>query len=203
MKNKKLIRFVQSLILLPITTSGLQVGNLAMPVSTADTTQVREIVFMQRQKEQAASPEAVARKAKADAIDAYFKAHEMPLVGTGEKMVDEADKNDLDWRLIPAISVRESTGGKHDCQKVDNNPFGWGSCKIGFKSVDVAIETIARNLGGNNPVTARHYDNKTTLQILNAYNPPSIVPKYAPQVLAIMKSIGAEDLGTPMDMVPA
>ena len=61
--------------------------------------------------------------------------------------------------------------------------------------MDIAIETVARNLGGNNPKTARHYDNKTTLQILNAYNPPSIVPKYAAQVLAIMKVIGAEDLG--------
>jgi hypothetical protein len=134
------------------------------------------------------------QKAKADAIDTYFKAHDMPLLGTGMKMVQEAEKNDLDWRLLPAVAVRESTGGKFDCQKVENNPFGWGSCKIGFDSLDKAIETVARNLGGNNPSTAKHYDDKTTKQILQAYNPPSVVPRYAEQVMSIMNAIGDENL---------
>lgn len=129
------------------------------------------------------------------AIDAYFKAHDMPLEGMGRKMAEEANKNGLDWRLVPAIAVRESTGGKDDCNKVKFNPFGWGSCKIGFKSTEEAIETIARNLGGNNPNTARHYDNKSTLEILRAYNPPSIVPRYAQQVMSIMNTIGDIDLG--------
>lgn len=133
-------------------------------------------------------------KLEADAIDAYFAEHDMPLEGTGLKMAEVADTNDIDWRLLPAIAVRESTGGKFDCKKAANNPFGWGSCKISFKSLDVAIETIAKNLGGNNPSTAKHYDNKTTKQILNAYNPPSIVPRYTEQVMAIMKNIGNEDM---------
>ena len=138
-----------------------------------------------------AAEEAEIRKAKADAIDAYFKARKMPLAGQGMKMVIEAEKNDLDWRLIAAIAVRESTGGKFECKKVENNPFGWGSCKIGFKSYDHAIETVARNLGGNNPKTAHHYDDKTTMQILRAYNPPSIVLRYAEQVIGIMEAIGS------------
>jgi hypothetical protein len=111
-------------------------------------------------------------------------------------MVQAAEDNDLDWRLIPAIAVRESTGGKNDCDHVRNNPFGWGSCKIGFYSIDQAIDTIAANLGGNNPNTARHYDNKTTKQILHAYNPPSIVPRYAEQVMSIMSDIGAPEMAT-------
>lgn len=138
---------------------------------------------------------------KAQSIDAYFETHDMPLEGTGMKMVLEAEKNGLDWRLLPAIAVRESTGGKHDCTSVKNNPFGWGSCKIGFKSVDEAIETLAKNLGGNNPGTAFHYDNKTTTQILHAYNPPSIIPRYAEQVVAIMSAIGDEDLATTATIV--
>lgn len=140
--------------------------------------------------------EAKILQAKADAVDAYFKDHGMPLVGTGMKMVTEAEKNNLDWRLLAAISVRESTGGKNDCIKVPNNAFGWGSCKIGFKSNEAAIETVARNLGGNNPKTANHYDNKTTIQILRTYNPPSIVPRYAEQVISIMDKIGDEKLGS-------
>jgi hypothetical protein len=138
-------------------------------------------------------------KLEADAIDAYFAAHDMPLKGTGLKMAQEAEANDIDWRLLPAISVRESTGGKFDCKKAENNPFGWGSCKIGFKSLDKAIETVAMNLGGNNPKTASYYDNKTTKQILNSYNPPSIVPRYTQQVIAIMNNIGNEDMAiTPL-----
>ena len=137
----------------------------------------------------------LARQAKAEAINAYFKEHDMPLFGTGMKMVEEAEKNDLDWRLLPAIAVRESTGGKFDCIKVLYNAFGWGSCKIGFESNEKAIETVARNLGGNNPNTERHYANKNLKEILRAYNPPSIVPRYAEQVISIMNAIGDENLG--------
>src|SRR6185436_16878132 len=126
------------------------------------------------------------RSERAAAIDAYFKARNMPLDGTGMTMVLAAEKNDLDWRLLPAIAVRESTGGRHECQRVANNAFGWGSCKIGFKSNEQAIETVARNLGGNNPNTEHHYAGKNTKEILQKYNPPSIVPKYAQQVMSIM-----------------
>ena len=141
-----------------------------------------------------ANTQAETLKIRAEAIDAYFSSRNMPLEGMGVKMVIEADKNNLDWRLLPAIAVRESTGGKNDCNKVTHNFFGWGSCKIGFKSDQDAVETVAKNLGGNNPNTARHYADKTIKQILRAYNPPSVVPNYAKQVISIMNAIGPEDL---------
>jgi len=134
------------------------------------------------------------KKAKAEAIDAYFAERKMPLAGTGLTMVEEAEKNGLDWRLLAAIAVRESTGGRNACKRVANNPFGWGSCKIGFESNEKAIETVAKNLGGNNPNTAYHYDDKETKEILQAYNPPSIVPRYAEQVMAIMDVIGEPEM---------
>jgi hypothetical protein len=183
MKKNNLIRFAQSLVFLPVMTMSLTVPNIHSNMGIA------QIVLSQKvNKEEDAHAQIL--KAKADAIDGYFAEHDMPLEGTGMKMVEEAEKNDLDWRLLPAIAVRESTGGKNDCNKVKNNAFGWGSCKIGFKSTDTAIETVARNLGGNNPNTSHHYDNKTTKQILRAYNPPSIVPRYAEQVISIMDAIG-------------
>ena len=135
-------------------------------------------------------------KLQAEAIDEYFKERDMPLYGNGMKMAEEAEKNGLDWRLLPAISIRESTGGKNDCDNVEHNFFGWGSCKIGFDSDDEAIEVIAMNLGGNNPNTEHHYSGKTTKEILQKYNPVSIVPRYAQQVMSIMDDIGEEDLGT-------
>ena len=88
----------------------------------------------------------------------------------------------------------ETTGGRHLCKnpKAGNNPFGWGSCKIGFKSFDEAIEKIALNLGGNNPKTAHHYDGKTTLEIINKYNPSSIVPDYSKKIFKVMNTLGDE-----------
>lgn len=132
-------------------------------------------------------------KEEANHIDAYFLDHNMPMAGYGMKMAVEAYKNDIDPYLIPAIAVRESTGGKEACKNATWNPFGWGGCKISFKSYDEAIEVLAKNLGGNNPKTAHHYDNKTTKEILQAYNPPYIVERYAPQVMKIMKYIESHE----------
>lgn len=194
MKNNNLIRFVQSLVFLPVMTISLgNPYNMEIPrnglVQQLNITVNGTLAF-----NQAPLPETESIKAKAEAIDAYFREHDMPLEGTGAKMVEEAVKNELDWRLLPAIAVRESTGGKFACKKVSNSAFGWGSCKINFKSNEEAIEVVAKNLGGNNPKTAKHYDEKTTKEILRAYNPPSVVKKYAEQVISIMDEIGNEDV---------
>lgn len=206
MKKNNVIRFVQSLVLLPVITMSLPVNS----IGNIHSGEISPSVLVAQMNTQAfgtltlnkvALLEAEILKHKADAIDTYFRDRGMPLAGTGLKMVQEAEKNGLDWRLVAAIAVRESTGGKNECQKVEHNAFGWGSCKIGFKSDEEAIETVARNLGGNNPNTARHYDDKTTMQILRAYNPPSIVPKYAEQVIKIMDTIGSTDLGNVANQV--
>ena len=133
-----------------------------------------------------------ARQAKADAIDDYFASKKAPLEGYGMKFVTEAEKNNLDWRLLPAIAMRETTGGKFACKNPNApyNNFGWHSCKKGFDSVDESIEYISMTLGGNN-ANARHYkQGMTSEQILKKYNPDSIVPGYSKQVIKIMESIG-------------
>lgn len=114
-------------------------------------------------------------------IDEYFKSKNMPLAGYGKKFVDEADKNNIDWRLLPAISVKESSGGKHMCK---NNPFGWASCRTTFASIDEAIETVARNLGGNNPKTAPYYSGDTRSKLY--YYNGTVEPLYPDRVITIM-----------------
>jgi len=205
MENKKLIRFVQSLMLLPIMTMSMPLGNI-VPKSDMPIVLTEKTVLSQKenigtfnllafnQGVDGRSEEIL--KMKGDAIDDFFREHDMPLEGKGIKLAEEAEKNDLDWRLLAAISVRESTGGKFACKRVKNNPFGWGSCKIGFNSMDEAIETVGRNLGGNNPNTAHHYADKGTFEILQKYNPPSIVKYYAEQVIAIMDEIGEKEITT-------
>lgn len=123
---------------------------------------------------------------RAAIVDEYFVTHKMPLAGYGEKLVMAADKNDLDWRLLPAIAIRESSGGLHACGA---NPFGWNSCNSTFASVDDAIEAVAANLGGNVTSTSEYYKGKSTIAILHAYNPESIVSGYASSVIEIMGDI--------------
>lgn len=205
-RNNNLIKFLQSFIILPVIAVSVPTIGLLGVVNT-DINASSQVALSPQQSIEANSLLAYnqAKKEKneilkkeAEAIDAYFKKYHMPLKGTGMKFAQEADKNDLDWRLLPAIAVIETTGGKNLCEGLDEennkNPFGWGSCRIGFNSFDQAIEVIAMNLSGNNPKTAHHYDGKTTKQILEKYNPPSIKPGYASKVMRVMDDIGDEDI---------
>ena len=130
---------------------------------------------------------------KVKAIDTFLTSRGSVLAGYGAKFVEEAEKNDIDWRLLVSIAGRETTFGRNMCKnpKAPNNPFGWGSCKIGFKSIDESIEKVSASLGGNREGTAHHYSGKTTLQILRKYN--SVIPNYPKEVERIMKLIDAKD----------
>lgn len=176
-------RIFYSIIMLPMMSAGLSIDHLDMvnvlPVpteGTAVTTSVSEDAIIEQ-----------IRKERAQAIDDYFEKRNLPLAGHGMKMVLEAEKNELDWRLIPAIGMRESTGGKFDCTSVTYSPFGFGSCRMNFDSYDHAIEVVARNLGGNNPRTAGSYKNKTFAQKLKSYN--SVIPNYTKEIVSIMNKI--------------
>lgn len=126
------------------------------------------------------------RKERAEAINTYFRERSMPLEGTGMTFVLVAEKYGLDWTLLPAIAIRESSGGKAAC---GNNPFGWGSCKLhNFSSYGEAIEALGKNLGGGNPNTARYYAGKDSKEKLYYYN-GTVVPTYPGEVLAIMDRI--------------
>lgn len=84
------------------------------------------------------------------------------------ELVVAADSNDLPPELIAAIGVIES--GACDPGKTfrDWNCFGWGSRH--FEDVVEAIDTIAWNLGGNNPKTASYYDGKSIKEKMYSYN---------------------------------
>lgn len=188
MNKQKINKFLQSLVTIPMFA-------IVIPFNGVNLVPTSIVSINQNNIADSTSviitPEEQARKDKATAIDAYFTSYNSPLAGYGMKFVTEAEKNDLDWRLLPAIAMRESTGGKEACKRVANSVFGYGSCKIGFKSIDESIEIVARSLGGNNPNTAHHYDGKTTMQILRKYN--SVITNYPKQVARIMKMIDDTD----------
>ncbi len=120
---------------------------------------------------------------RASRLDNYFDKYRMPLAGYGDKFIEVADSCGIDWRLLPAISVQESTGGKY--MRL-NNPFGWASAKIGFKDFEEAIEIVGMNLCGLNEKTASYYKDKTTYQKLWSYN-GTVNHSYPSRVIAIME----------------
>ncbi|MDD5152687.1 MAG: hypothetical protein PHS95_01635 [Candidatus Pacebacteria bacterium] len=183
--KKQIILSVRSLVLIPFltTSSSLAILQNTIVPREEDVTKSNYVAIGPTKPLQEDLS-----KEHADKIDAYYEKRGMPLAGYGEKMVLEAQKNDIDWRLLPAISIKESTGGKFAC---GNNPFGWGSCKIKFDSLNEAIEVVARNVGGNNPKTARYYKDKTTEEKLARYN--SVIPTYTSQIVKFMELIEAGD----------
>lgn len=121
---------------------------------------------------------------KAEMIDAYLSKKRMPLAGYGLELVIAAERNNLDWRLLPAIAIRESSGGRNAC---GSNFFGWASCKRTFKTISEAIRVVAQHLGGNATTTKHFYAEKNTWGKLRSYN--SEIKEYPNQVEAIMQDM--------------
>lgn len=138
---------------------------------------------------------------RAKKIDAFFISRgNAPLAGYGIYFVQAADKYGTDWKLLPAISVIESSAGAEACRFKDgtlkHNAFGYGGCTIVFRSYPEAIDIITKSLAGHDPKTERHYAGKSIDQVINTYNPPSIRSDYHYLVTYIMKKIANTDTVT-------
>jgi hypothetical protein len=190
MNKKNITKFLQSAVAIPlfaiVPITGVATGNINPSV------EISKIVSNVIDSGVVTTPEEQIRIDRAAKIDALLAKYNSPLEGYGMKFVIEAEKNDIDWRLLVAIAGRESTFAKHACKGATNSFLGYGSCKINFKSADEAIERVSASLGGQNENTAHHYANKTTLQILRKYN--SVIPNYPGEVVRIMKMIDPSDL---------
>ncbi len=137
---------------------------------------------------------------RAAKIDAYFAQWDLPLAGHGKGMVAAADKYGIDWRLLPALAMLETTGGKNLCDEGDNfNPFGYGSCTIHFDTFEDAFDAVAKTLSGNSEKTSHLYKGKTVEEILEVYNPPEvkgIMPGYHKKALNVMSKMENMDVKT-------
>ena len=109
---------------------------------------------------------------RAKRIEDFFKDYKSPLSGYGNIFIQVADKYQLDYKLLPAIAMQESNGGKKVI-KNSYNPFGYGiygKLVIKFESWDEAIERVGKAL-------REDYLNqglKTPNQIMAKYTPPSL-----------------------------
>ncbi|MCD8508153.1 MAG: hypothetical protein LRY42_02020 [Candidatus Pacebacteria bacterium] len=125
------------------------------------------------------------QRERAAKIDAYFAQWNLPLAGYGMTFVQAADQYEhIDWRLLAAIGMRESTGCKFAFAQ--NNCFGWGR-RVTFSSKEEAIYRITAHLAGEIPSTAYYYAGKDTQGILRRYN--SVIPTYTKEIFTIMDRI--------------
>ena len=99
----------------------------------------------------------VMAEAKPDArvaqLEAYLASHNSPMTQAAGHFVAEADRLDLDWRLVAAIAGAESTFGKH-VPAGSYNGWGWGiptgaQSGIAFKDWEAGITTVSEGLRKN------------------------------------------------------
>jgi hypothetical protein len=112
-------------------------------------------------------------------LQAFFQSYHCPAPYHVEDYLTEADKNAIDYRLLPAISVRESTCGRHSRL---NNHWGWDSARSGFSSVKAGIRYLARKLA-----FGERYKDQSVESKLKIYNPEL---QYAAEVTRLMDEIG-------------
>lgn len=81
-------------------------------------------------------------------LEEYLKSFDSPLAKSASTFVEEADKYDIDYRLVAAISGVESTFG-HFLPYNSYNAWGWGiygDNMIYFSSFEEGIEIISKSL---------------------------------------------------------
>jgi hypothetical protein len=98
-----------------------------------------------------------------------------PVKDLSEEFVHAADDNDLDWRLLPSISLIESSGGK---AYKNNNIFGWNNGDHTFPTIRAGLHQVAFVLG-----RSLLYRNRTTDQKLHIYNPSCDYPARVEDVM--------------------
>jgi hypothetical protein len=108
-------------------------------------------------------------------IERFFADRDCPLRDSAADFLEAADRNDLDWRLLPSISMVESSGGK---DYRNNNVFGWDSCRERFSSVGEGIHYVASQLANSKRYKDKNLDGK-----LRTYNSN---PDYTHRVKAFM-----------------
>lgn len=98
----------------------------------------------------------------------FLQSHNSPLAPYSGEFVWYADKYNLDWRLVPAITGVESTFGKRIPYK-SHNAYGWANGNYYFGSWEESIGVVSKTL-------RKKYYNKgadSIEEVAKIYAPPS------------------------------
>jgi hypothetical protein len=112
---------------------------------------------------------------RAKKVDGVFKAYGCPMTGTGEYIVEQADKNGIPYWIVASIAFQESICGKYTPEKAgveSYNAWGWaiyGDSSRFFKSYEHGIKVVSEYLGN------RFFKQgiTDTCDIMHIYTPPS------------------------------
>jgi hypothetical protein len=121
----------------------------------------------------------IVRDLRTERLTRFFKTYNCPLPHRVREYLDAADRYRIDYRLLPAISVRETTCGLTQWR---NNYWGYHPGRQAFLTVEEGIAFVSQQLA-----EGEFYKGKSLDQKLFTYNPR---PKYPFEVRSIMSEIG-------------
>lgn len=153
----KFVLFIVFILFAPITLLITAYSLLSFSVKTADPS-LAQVDFSKSGTRVLASSDStnfpsvsttiVLEDGRAEILRRYFYSVDSELESYSSYLVNTADKYGLDYRLLPAIAIKESGAcriippGGHNC-------WGWGihsAGTLGFDSYEEAIETVAKGL---------------------------------------------------------
>jgi hypothetical protein len=108
-------------------------------------------------------------------LKTFFTRGSCPVRYLAAEFLKVADQHNLDWRLLPSISIVESSGGR---ASRNNNIFGWANGKTMFRSMRAGIHEMARNLA-----ESKRYRDEDVDGILRKYNPDASYPSVVKSVM--------------------
>lgn len=85
---------------------------------------------------------------RVEVLEKFFEKYDSPLAGSAATFITVADKYDMDYRLLPAISCLESGCGRVLIPDT-YNAWGWGiygDQYISFESWDNGIEEVGKGI---------------------------------------------------------
>jgi hypothetical protein len=110
-----------------------------------------------------------------ESLRKFFQQGDCPAQHLSEEFLRAADQNNLDWRLLPSISLVESGGGR---EVRNHNLFGWDGGKAMFPSERAGIHNVAGRLANS-----KRYRDKGVDEILRVYNPNAEYPGIVKSVM--------------------
>ncbi len=128
---------------------------------------------------------------RAEKLTALLEKYDSPLVPYAEDFVAMADKHQIDWRLLPAITGVESTFGRQ-IPYHSYNAYGWNNGHYRFQSWENSIEIVSKAL------KEKYYDRglDNPYKIGPVYAPPSST--WAKRVNAFMERIEPSRINNPL-----
>ncbi len=112
-------------------------------------------------------------------LQRFFGSYRCPTPYYIEEYLQAADQYALDYRLLPAVSIRESRCGADESDQ--NNFWGYHPGRQSFATVAAGIDYVSRQLA-----EGLYYRGKTLERKLFTYNP---LPAYPSEVKYIMRQI--------------